>query len=162
MSATDVANRFYAAFAAHDGATMAACYAPDATFADPVFPGLDARRAGAMWRMLCERGGANLVVTHRIVSTEGDRVIVRWDADYPFKGGGSGPGRPVHNEITATIDVRDGYIARHVDEFDFWRWSRQALGLPGVVLGWSGYLRAKVQATAGEQLDRWVAKNVSR
>jgi len=29
---------FYNAFDRGDGATMAACYAPDARFADPVFP----------------------------------------------------------------------------------------------------------------------------
>ena len=31
---------------------MAACYAPDVTFSDPVFPDLRGAQAGAMWRML--------------------------------------------------------------------------------------------------------------
>ena len=31
---------FYAAFARLDGAAMAQCYAPDASFSDPVFVGL--------------------------------------------------------------------------------------------------------------------------
>ncbi|HVH33578.1 MAG TPA: nuclear transport factor 2 family protein, partial [Tahibacter sp.] len=46
---------FYRAFQRRDGATMAACYTPDATFRDPVFA-LQGERVGAMWRMLCERG----------------------------------------------------------------------------------------------------------
>ena len=47
--------RFYAAFAARDGETMAACYAPDATFSDPVFTDLRGEEPGAMWRMLTGR-----------------------------------------------------------------------------------------------------------
>ena len=116
-------------------AVVAACYAPDATFSDPVFPQLDGAGAGAMWRMLCERG-ADLVVTHRIESEDGDRVVVRWDADYTF----STTGKKVHNEITATLVVRGEHIVAHTDVFDFWRWSRQALGVTGWLLGWSGSL----------------------
>ena len=45
----------YAAFGRRDGAAMAACYAPNATFVDPVFD-LRGTEIGAMWTMLCERG----------------------------------------------------------------------------------------------------------
>ena len=48
--------RFYAALDRRDAATMIACYAPDATFSDPVFPALDAAGVAAMWQMLCARG----------------------------------------------------------------------------------------------------------
>ena len=47
--------RFYAAFAARDGAAMAACYGRDASFDDPVFRGLRGREAGAMWMYLTGR-----------------------------------------------------------------------------------------------------------
>jgi trans-aconitate methyltransferase len=40
--------RFYAAFAALDGATMASCYAPDARFEDPVFS-LEGKDAVKEW-----------------------------------------------------------------------------------------------------------------
>src|SRR4051812_46648134 len=50
-----IIERFYGAFARRDGAAMAACYAPEATFSDPAFGRLDAADAGAMWRMLTER-----------------------------------------------------------------------------------------------------------
>src|SRR6478672_11208014 len=36
----DLIRRFYSAFAARDADTMAACYAPDARFSDPVFTDL--------------------------------------------------------------------------------------------------------------------------
>ena len=43
---------FYDAFDKRDGDRMAACYAPDARFSDPVFPDLRGREPGAMWQML--------------------------------------------------------------------------------------------------------------
>jgi hypothetical protein len=47
--------RFYDAFARGDGDTMAACYAPNAHFSDPVFTNLRGEEPGAMWRMLTGR-----------------------------------------------------------------------------------------------------------
>ena len=46
--------RFYTAFSNLDGAAMAQCYAPDATFEDEVFSLRGARQVGGMWQMLCE------------------------------------------------------------------------------------------------------------
>jgi len=48
--------RFYDALGRRDAEAMIACYAPQATFSDPVFRDLDAAGAAAMWRMLCARG----------------------------------------------------------------------------------------------------------
>ena len=57
MSANNIAliERFYTAFQKRDGDAMAACYADDVEFSDPVFPSLQGARAGGMWRMLCGR-----------------------------------------------------------------------------------------------------------
>ena len=49
--------RFYSAFNDHNGETMAACYATDARFCDPVFPDLRGAEPGAMWKMLTGRAG---------------------------------------------------------------------------------------------------------
>jgi ketosteroid isomerase-like protein len=51
----ELIERFYAAFAARDGAAMAACYTADARFSDPVFTDLRGKEPGAMWRMLTSR-----------------------------------------------------------------------------------------------------------
>ena len=51
----ELIERFYAAFDRRDGDAMAACYAPDARFSDPVFGRLDAQQTGAMWEMLTSR-----------------------------------------------------------------------------------------------------------
>jgi hypothetical protein len=52
-------------------------------------------------------------------------------------------------------------VVEHVDSFDFWRWSRQSLGVVGVLLGWSGWLRRKVQAQARKGLDRFLEQQKS-
>lgn len=48
--------RFHTSVRDRDAAEMAACDHPDVEFSDEVFPGLKGPRAGAVWRMLCERG----------------------------------------------------------------------------------------------------------
>ena len=139
-------DRFYAAFARRDGAGMADCYAPGATFADPVFGTLDAADAGAMWRMLTGRAeDLRIEVPER--DADGGRGTARWIARYTF----TQTGRPVVNDVRARFRFEDGLIAEHVDEFSFWRWSRQALGPAGLTLGWTPVLRSKVrgQALAG-------------
>jgi ketosteroid isomerase-like protein len=146
--------RFYEAFARHDGPAMAACYHPDATFSDPAFPDLKGKQPGAMWSMLTERGG-DLVIRFSNVRADDTSGSAHWEADYTF----SATGRPVKNVIEATFTFRDGLIHTHVDRFDFWTWSRQALGMSGLFLGWSGFLQRKVQAMAGKQLSSWSAKH---
>ena len=64
-------------------------------------------------------------------------------------------GRAVHNDIEAELEVRDGRIVRHRDEFSFPRWARQALGAPGLLLGWTPFLKRKVQAQAALALEKF-------
>lgn len=52
---------------------------------------------------------------------------------------------------------KEGKIVGHVDHFDFWRWSRQALGAPGLLLGWTPILRGKIRSRARGNLDRFLA-----
>jgi ketosteroid isomerase-like protein len=145
--------RFYSAFQKRDGAAMAACYAPDVTFTDPVFPGLEGPRAGGMWRMLCERA-KDLRVEFSNVQADDATGSAHWEAWYPF----SRTGRPVHNVIEARFRFRDGLIIEHTDAFDFWRWSRQALGPTGVLLGWTPMIQGAVRKKAAEGLDEFLAK----
>ncbi len=145
--------KFYDAFARRDGETMASCYAPDARFSDPVFPDLQGERAGAMWKMLTGRA-ADLKIEASGIRADDRTGEAHWEAWYTF----SATGRKVHNIIDARFEFRDGLITRHDDHFDFWRWSRQALGLPGVLLGWSPMLRNKVRATAAKGLDQFLKR----
>lgn len=144
--------RFYEAFARRDGAAMAACYTPDATFRDPVF-NLHGERVGLMWRMLTERG-KDLRIEHSNVVADEASGSADWQAWYGF----SKTGRKVHNIIRARFRFSGGLIIEHIDDFDFWRWSRQALGPAGLVLGWTPMLREKIRVEAAKGLDAYAKK----
>jgi len=148
----ELIERFYRAFAARDGAGMAACYAPDVTFSDPVFPGLRGAEAGAMWRMLTGRA-QDLEVELLQRDADSERGTAQWRAHYTY----SQTGRRVTNNVHAAFGFADGAIATHVDEFGFYRWSRQALGTPGLLLGWTPLLRSAVRRRAREALDDFMA-----
>jgi ketosteroid isomerase-like protein len=150
---TDVVERLYAAFDRRDGDAMAALYAPDGHFRDPVFGDLTGAEAGAMWRMLT-RTARDL----KVELAEHDAHSAHWIARYTF----SATGRPVVNDVRARIVVTDGLITDHVDEFSFWKWSRQALGTKGLLLGWTPFLRSKVGGTAKAGLDTFIAKEHAR
>jgi len=146
----DLITRFYQAFSRRDAAAMAACYHPEVHFSDEVFDLRDGD-AGAMWRMLCANG-RDLRIDFSGVAADERTGRAHWDARYTF----SATGREVLNRIDASFEFRDGLIVRHVDRFDFWRWSRQALGASGWLLGWSGFLRSKVRQRASAGLVAFV------
>jgi hypothetical protein len=145
--------RLYAAFARLDGPAMQACYAADASFQDEVFTLQGAPEIGGMWRMLCEATLAKGQAHWKIETSAITERSAHWDAHYLF----SATGRQVLNRIDAEFEFdRNGLITRHRDRFDFWRWSRQALGLPGLLLGWTPLLRQKVRKQAAANLQRYL------
>lgn len=154
MSHTQLIERFYTAFAKLDADAMLACYHPQVCFSDPAFPGLDAREARGMWRMLCAKA-KDFSLEFSKVEASGDTGSAHWEARYTF----SATGRPVHNVIDAEFRFADGKIIEHTDRFDFYRWTRQALGLPGVLLGWTPMVQNKVRAQARAGLEQWLAEH---
>ncbi len=42
-----------------------------------------------------------------------------------------------------------------------YRWTRMALGLPGLLLGWSPLLQNKVRRQAGESLAKFIAREAT-
>jgi ketosteroid isomerase-like protein len=153
MTTSSVAERFYRAFAARDWRTMGQLYADDARFSDPAFVDLDAAEVRAMWRMLITRG-TDLTLQYRVLNESADLANVHWTAHYTF----TQTGRPVVNEIDATLMLRDGAIVQHADTFDFHRWARQALGAPGLLLGWLPFFRHRVQAKARASLRQFMQR----
>jgi hypothetical protein len=146
--------RLYAAFARLDGDAMAACYAEDARFDDEIFSLAGRRQIGGMWAMLCsatrEKGRAQWRLQASDITGRG----AHWEAHYLFPA----TGREVHNRVDAEFEIDADLIVRHRDRFDFWRWSRQALGLPGWLLGWTPFLRRKVRAQAASNLRRFLER----
>lgn len=149
----ELVTRFYEAFQRRDAAAMAACYAADVTFSDPVFPDLHGDRAKAMWAMLCGRA-TDLQIGFDGVEADEQSGKAHWVATYTW----SGTGRKVVNDIHASFTFRDGRIVTHTDRFDLWKWTRMALGATGMLLGWTPMVQGKVRATAAKGLDSYLAK----
>jgi ketosteroid isomerase-like protein len=148
----ELLHRFYQAFQRRDSSAMANCYHPEATFEDAAFR-LRGAEIGAMWHMLCATG-KDLRLTYNDIQADEQQGRATWDAHYTF----SRTGRPVHNHIRARFTFKDGLILTHHDQFSFWRWSRQALGPVGWLLGWTPWLQRKVQATARQGLNTFMAR----
>ena len=143
----ELIQEFYAAFARRDADAMVACYHRDVVLSDPAFGGLDATHTRGMWRMLCGRA-KDLVIESSGIEADATRGRAHWEADYTF----AVTGRKVHNVIDATFEFAEGKISRHDDVFDMWRWTKMALGIPGVLLGWTPILRGAVRRKANAQL----------
>jgi ketosteroid isomerase-like protein len=137
MNNATLITEFYTAFAAHDYTRMAACYHRDVEFSDPAFGTLQGDAARAMWEMLIERSEGKL----KLVFSDVTENSAHWEAHYVF----TKTGRNVHNKIDARFEFKDGKIYRHYDHFNLWAWSRQALGLSGLLLGYTSYFRKKLQ-----------------
>lgn len=143
--------RLYTALGARDGETMGRCYTDDARFSDPVFQNLDACGVRGMWAMLCSRA-ADLEVRVSDIVTDDTRGSARWVATYTF----SKTGRQVRNVIDANYEFRDGKIVRHTDRFDLWRWAGMALGLQGMLLGWTPLVQNAIRREAMRGLQAWL------
>ena len=137
--------RFYEAFARRDGETMAALYAPEATFEDPVFS-LRGSDIGKMWVGLL-KGAKDFSVQFTVAKAGAGTGVVEWTARYLFGGK-----RPVVNVIVSEIEMKDGLIVRQKDSFDFPRWAAQALGLPGLLFGRTEWLRRSVSKKGAARL----------
>jgi hypothetical protein len=142
--------KFYSSFARLDAPGMISCYHEEVFFYDPVFENLNATEVKAMWTMLC-KNAKDFSLTYSAVEADDEYGSCRWVADYTF----SATGRKVNNIIKAHFKFHEGKIIEHMDDFDFWRWSRQALGFKGLLLGWSGFVQGKVRKTAKANLRKF-------
>lgn len=144
---------FYRAFQQKDYTTMQQCYAENAVFNDEAFKNLNATQVRAMWQMLISRG-KDLVVEFKNIQSEGNTASAEWVATYTF----SQTKRKVTNRIKANFVIENGKIVKHTDTFNFYKWSSQALGMVGMLLGWTSFLRKKVSEGAMKNLEEFMAK----
>jgi ketosteroid isomerase-like protein len=153
MNSAEIITAFYTAFQRKDYRTMQALYHKEASFSDPVFKELDSVEVRAMWEMLLT-SSKDLRIEFKNVKASDGRGACEWEAWYSF----SRTKRRVHNKISATFEFKDGKIFRHHDTFDLWRWSGQALGLSGILLGWTSVLQNKIRETARSRLDQFLKR----
>lgn len=142
---------FYTCFKNKDYKGMQACYADNATFSDAVFKNLNADQVKAMWEMLILKG-KDFHIKFNSISANNSFVKAHWDAYYTF----SATGKKVVNKIDAVFEIKNGKIIKHTDNFDFYTWASQALGIKGFLLGWTSFLRKKVAKQAMKNLDNFM------
>lgn len=142
---------FYTAFQQRDFKAMQNCYADDIVFNDSVFRDLRGGRAKAMWHMLLS-GNGKLDVEFNNIRADEKSGSCNWVARYEF----SRTKRPVTNRIKANFIFRDGKIAQHTDDFNFYKWIRMAFGFSGFLVGWTNAAREKVRKNAADRLDAFI------
>lgn len=145
-----IITKFYTAFANADAGKMCECYHPNIEFRNPAFGLLKGNEVCQMWKMLIERSKGNLKIDFSEVKANENLVSVFWTARYNF----SKTNRKVVNSIVAKFHFQDGLIIKHIDDFDIWKWSKQALGVKGLLLGWTDLMQHKIQEQARISLKK--------
>lgn len=154
ISNQEIIQNFYTAFANGDADGMNQYYAKEVIFEDPAFGQLQGDEARAMWSMLHERSKGNLQITFEVITVNEQTGQAKWIAVYPY-----GPKkRVVTNHVTASFEFENGKIIKHTDHFNIWKWSSQALGLPGYLLGWSPFMKNQIQKQTNKLLGKYQSK----
>jgi ketosteroid isomerase-like protein len=147
--------KFYTAFKNLDAKTMNACYSDNIVFYDPMFDLLKGYETKAMWEMLCKNAKEFSLEFDSIKDLGDGYYNCNWKASYNF----SKTGRRVINNGKAYMKIENGIITEHSDGWSFHKWSGQAIGVMGKLLGWSSLLKNKVKNTAKKSLLEYIQKN---
>ncbi len=150
----DIITKFYSAFQQLDYKTMNSCYSNDIVFNDPAFGILRGDEAKAMWEMLCRNAKDFSLTYSNIQLLDEEYATCNWVATYTF----SKTGRKVVNYIKAHMMLKDGKIIEHSDAFKLSKWAAQALGIKGALLGWTGFMKRKIQLNARKNLIAFIEK----
>lgn len=149
-------HKFYSAFNDLDVDTMVSCYHKDIHFEDPGFGVLKGERACNMWRMLVgSQKGKDFKVSFSDIQANQESGSAHWEAQYNF----SKTGRRVHNKIDAKFKFKDGLIIEHIDHFNLYTWSKEALGGSAYLIGWTGFFKKKLQEQTHKTLSQFEKKN---
>lgn len=151
---TEVIQKFYTAFQQLDYQTMNSCYSDDIVFNDPAFGLLRGEEAKSMWEMLCKNARDFSLTFSNIQLLDDEYATCNWVATYTF----SKTGRRVVNNIKAFMRLKDGKIIEHSDGFKLSKWAAQALGMPGILFGWTGFMKSKIQKNARKNLVTFIEK----
>lgn len=154
MNNKDLIKKFYTSFSEGRIKEMMECYHEDILFQDPAFGKLQGERAIKMWEMLVSQKSAHTKISFGNIQATTDHANARWIAEYRF----GKKKRKVVNNVNAVFKIKDGKIIEHHDTFDLWKWSKQALGTSGYLLGWTPYMKTKIQQSTNKKLDAFINK----
>jgi ketosteroid isomerase-like protein len=149
-----IISNFYHSFQRLDAQGMNSCYSDDIVFFDPVFELLQADQARAMWRMLCGNAKDFSLTYGNIKALDEEYYTCDWVATYTF----SQTGKRVVNNVKAHMKMLDGKIVEHSDGFSLHKWSTQALGFPGWLLGWNSFFQRNKKNNARKTLLQYMQK----
>ncbi len=152
-----VIEKFYTAFQKLDYQTMNSCYGDNIAFNDPAFGLLRGDEAKAMWELLCKNAKDFSLTFSNIQLLDEEYATCNWIASYTF----SKTGRKVINNVKAHMLLKDGKIIEHSDAFKLSNWAAQALGFKGVLFGWTGFMKRKIQSNARKNLIAFIEKKNS-
>ncbi|MDN3673552.1 nuclear transport factor 2 family protein [Flavobacterium branchiarum] len=147
-------SKFYTAFANADAVKMSECYHPKIQFRDPAFGLLIEDQVFKMWEMLLKKSKGNIKIEFSDIKADDFVGSASWIATYNF----SKTNRNVVNHVFAEFQFQDGLIIKHTDTFDVWKWSKQAFGITGYLLGWTGFFQKKIQQQALLSLQKYQSK----
>ena len=156
MKQSDLISKFYTSFSEGNVEGMLSCYHKDIEFTDPAFGLLKGDRACNMWKMLLSQKKTKVKVDFFDVETENNYGSAKWTASYLY----GNQQRKVVNKVKADFVFKDGLIISHNDVFDLWIWTQQALGFIGYLLGWSGFMKSKIQKQTNVKLDKFINQNI--
>ncbi|MBS1748722.1 MAG: nuclear transport factor 2 family protein [Bacteroidetes bacterium] len=147
-----IIEKFYTSFQQLNAAGMNSCYSDDIIFSDPVFMIRNGDEVRAMWEMLCKNAKNFSLTFSDIELLDEEYATCKWQAKYTF----SKTGRLVANNVKAYMRIIDGKITEHSDAFRLSTWIGQALGWKGLIFGWTGFLKRKVQHNASAALLKYM------
>lgn len=144
--------KFYTAFQQRDFNTMNSCYSDEIVFFDPAFDLLKGDEVKFMWEMLCTNARDFSLSYDNITALDHEYYTCNWVATYTF----SKTGRRVVNVVKAHMKIVDGKITEHSDAFSLHKWSSQALGFAGQLLGWNSFFQRRIKNKARKQLLKFM------
>lgn len=152
MNNNKLIENFYNSFSSGDVKGMIACYHKNVIFKDPVFGTLKGEKAIKMWKMLLSKRTKTTKISFSNITATEDKGSANWKAEYLY----GEKKRKVINNVTANFKFEDGKIIEHIDTFNLWKWTQQAIGTAGYLIGWTPFMKNKIQNTTKEQLENFM------
>ncbi|MFK7950487.1 MAG: nuclear transport factor 2 family protein [Saprospiraceae bacterium] len=141
---------FFTAFANKDLDTMLDCYHKNVIYDDVGFGKQEGEKAKKVWRFLIQNVDKNAIITFSNIQISASTGQANWTTKYTFGK------RKITNQITATFRFQDGKIIYHKDDYSLWKWSQQAFGLIGFLIGWLPLFRWLIRWQMQRNLQRFV------
>lgn len=158
MDNKELIEKFYSSFSNGNAKGMTECYHENVTFEDSVFGKLEGEKAVKMWEMLLSKRTETTKISFSNVQATTEQATANWTAQYLY----GEKKRPVTNVVSASFKFKDGKIIEHKDTFNLWKWTQQALGPVGYLIGWTPFMKNKIQKTTNEQLDAFMKKRFTK